>query len=109
GDKGHSSSIVDLFDSLRSPTFSLLPELEWADAYQEARFFTSLSKAPLFSAPRRPVQVLPFVENLFLTEMLSHLNEYLEPQSPLHSLRKPTGCYGRETCRAVQLPPRNMH
>ena len=41
--EGHSSSIVDLFDSLRSP-INFLQDLEWEDDYQEARFFTSLSK-----------------------------------------------------------------
>ena len=40
---GHSSSIVDLFDSLRSP-IAFLQDLEWSDEYQNARFFTSLSK-----------------------------------------------------------------
>lgn len=40
---GHSSSIVDLFDSIRSP-IDFLKELEWVDEYQEARFFTALSK-----------------------------------------------------------------
>ena len=43
GSEGHSSSIIDLFDSLRSP-ITFLEELEWEDEYQEARFFTSLSK-----------------------------------------------------------------
>ncbi len=41
--EGHSSSIVDLFDSLRSP-INFLSDLEWADEYQEAKFFTSLAK-----------------------------------------------------------------
>jgi hypothetical protein len=41
--QGHSSSIVDLFDSLRSP-IDFLQDLQWSDGYQEARFFTSLSK-----------------------------------------------------------------
>lgn len=41
--EGHSSSIVDLFDSLRSP-INFLEDLEWSDEYQEARFFTSLAK-----------------------------------------------------------------
>lgn len=41
--QGHSSSIVDLFDSLRSP-IDFLQDLEWSDLYQEARFFTALSK-----------------------------------------------------------------
>ena len=43
GAEGHSSSIVDLFDSLRSP-INFLQDLEWADDYQDARFYTSLSK-----------------------------------------------------------------
>lgn len=43
GAEGHSSSIVDLFDSLRSPITFLL-DLKWPDEYQEARFFTSISK-----------------------------------------------------------------
>ena len=43
GAEGHSSSIVDLFDSLRSP-INFLQDLEWQDEYQEARFFTALSK-----------------------------------------------------------------
>lgn len=41
--EGHSSSIIDLFDSLRSP-INFLQELEWDDEYQEARFFTSLAR-----------------------------------------------------------------
>lgn len=40
---GHSSSIVDLFDSIRSP-IDFLKGLEWVDEYQEARFFTALAK-----------------------------------------------------------------
>lgn len=43
GTEGHSSSIVDLFDSLRSP-INFLDELQWTDELQEARFFTSLSR-----------------------------------------------------------------
>lgn len=43
GDDGFSSSIVDLFDSLRSP-ITFLQDLEWFDEYQQARFFTSLAK-----------------------------------------------------------------
>ena len=48
GEEGHSSSIVDLFDSLRSP-IQFLQDLEWIDEYQEARFFTSLSKVCSFT------------------------------------------------------------
>lgn len=47
GSEGHSSSIVDLFDSLRSP-INFLQDLEWTDQYQEARFFTHLSKVRPF-------------------------------------------------------------
>lgn len=43
GAEGHSSSIIDLFDSLRSP-ITFLQDLEWEDEYQNARFFTSLAK-----------------------------------------------------------------
>jgi hypothetical protein len=43
GEDKNSSSIVDLFDSMRSP-INFLKDLEWLDEYQEARFFTSLSK-----------------------------------------------------------------
>ena len=43
GTDGFSSSIVDLFDSLRSP-ITFLQDLEWFDEYQEARFFTSIAK-----------------------------------------------------------------
>lgn len=43
---GHSSSIVDLFESIRAP-INFLKDLEWIDEYQEARFFTALSKVGL--------------------------------------------------------------
>ncbi|KAH9958139.1 hypothetical protein BC827DRAFT_1269747 [Russula dissimulans] len=39
GNDGFSSSIVDLFDSLRSPIM-FLQDLQWSDEDQEARFFT---------------------------------------------------------------------
>lgn len=52
GAEGHSSSIVDLFDSLRSP-IDFLQDLEWEDEYQDARFFTALSKV-LFLAIESP-------------------------------------------------------
>jgi hypothetical protein len=51
GDDGFSSSIVDLFDSLRSP-ITFLQDLEWFDEYQEARFFTSLAKVGPMIRPR---------------------------------------------------------
>jgi len=51
--EGHSSSIVDLFESLRSP-INFLQELEWDDEYQEGRFFTSLSKVRPFNVKSHP-------------------------------------------------------
>lgn len=48
---GHSSSIVDLFESMRSP-IDFLKELEWVDEYQEARFFTVLSKVSYLNQAR---------------------------------------------------------
>ncbi|KAF7356251.1 hypothetical protein MVEN_00956600 [Mycena venus] len=64
GSEGHSSSIVDLFDSLRSPIDFLL-ELEWEDEYQDARFFTALAK----SIAKAVEQYCRTVEGLFMTEM----------------------------------------
>ncbi|KAG6841782.1 hypothetical protein C0991_006666 [Blastosporella zonata] len=55
GAEGHSSSIVDLFDSLRSP-INFLQDLEWEDEYQNARFFTALSKAQMFPRPTDYIQ-----------------------------------------------------
>ncbi|KAG1860353.1 hypothetical protein F4604DRAFT_1930257 [Suillus subluteus] len=66
--EGHG---VDLFDFLHSP-ISLLQGLEWSDKYQEARFFTSLSKAI--------EQYCGSVEELSMTEMFPRLAEYLQPQ-----------------------------
>lgn len=50
--QGHSSSIVDLFESLKSP-ITFLQDLDWSDAYQEARFFTSLAKVGLLPPTMR--------------------------------------------------------
>ncbi|KAM6493277.1 hypothetical protein JOM56_011411 [Amanita muscaria] len=83
GHEGHSSSIVDLFDSLRSP-ISVLQELEWADAYQEARFFTSLSK----TISKGIDMYCRSVESLFLAEMFPRPNEYLQPQKSSAWLEK---------------------
>ena len=47
GTEGFSSSIVDLFDSLRSP-ITVLQDLDWSDEYQEARFFTSIAKVGVY-------------------------------------------------------------
>ncbi|KAJ7887938.1 hypothetical protein B0H13DRAFT_2198405, partial [Mycena leptocephala] len=75
GNEGHSSSIVDLFDSLRSPIDFLL-DLEWEDDYQDARFFTALSK----SVAKAIEQYCRTVEELFLTEMFPRPTDSLQPQ-----------------------------
>ncbi|KAG9029922.1 hypothetical protein FRB95_004718 [Tulasnella sp. JGI-2019a] len=65
GEEGHSSSIIDLFDNLKSPVDFLL-DLKWPDPHQEARFFTSLSKtvAKLIEEYSRRVEDL-FMEEMF--------------------------------------------
>ncbi|KZP33278.1 hypothetical protein FIBSPDRAFT_847925 [Athelia psychrophila] len=73
--QGHSSSIVDLFDSLRSP-IDFLQALEWGDEYQEARFFTSLSKM----ISKAVEQYCRSVEELFMTEMFPRPTDYIQPQ-----------------------------
>ncbi|EJD05199.1 uncharacterized protein FOMMEDRAFT_120474 [Fomitiporia mediterranea MF3/22] len=72
---GHSSSIVDLFDSIRSP-IDFLKDLEWIDEYQEARFFTTLSK----TISKAIEQYCRNVEELFMTEMFPRPSEHLQPQ-----------------------------
>ncbi|KAJ7656477.1 hypothetical protein DFH06DRAFT_1091372 [Mycena polygramma] len=75
GLEGHSSSIVDLFDSLRSPIDFLLG-LEWEDEYQNARFFTALSKSIL-----KAVELYcRTVEALFLAEMFPRPTDALQSQ-----------------------------
>ncbi|KAJ7452163.1 hypothetical protein B0H11DRAFT_2074617 [Mycena galericulata] len=83
GTEGHSSSIVDLFDSLRSP-IEFLQDLEWEDDYQDARFFTALSK----SISKAIEQYCRNVEGLFLTEMFPRPNDYLQPQKSSAWLEK---------------------
>ncbi|KAI9571922.1 hypothetical protein HD554DRAFT_2070327 [Boletus coccyginus] len=80
---GHSSSIVDLFESLRSP-ITFLQELEWSDEYQNARFFTSLSK----TISKAVEQYCRSVEELFMTEMFPRPTEYLQPQKSSAWLEK---------------------
>ncbi|KZT68058.1 hypothetical protein DAEQUDRAFT_766639 [Daedalea quercina L-15889] len=83
GTEGHSSSIIDLFDSLRSP-ITFLEELEWEDEYQEARFFTSLSK----TISKAIEQYCRNVEELFMTEMFPRPTDYLQPQKSSAWLEK---------------------
>ncbi|TDL26893.1 hypothetical protein BD410DRAFT_741178 [Rickenella mellea] len=81
--QGHSSSIVDLFDSLRSPITFVL-DLEWSDAYQEARFFTSLAK----TISKAIEQYCRSVEELFMTEMFPRPTDYIQPQKSSAWLEK---------------------
>ncbi|TBU31295.1 hypothetical protein BD311DRAFT_753003 [Dichomitus squalens] len=83
GEEGHSSSIVDLFDSLRSP-IQFLQDLEWIDEYQEARFFTSLSK----TISKAINQYCTTVEEMFMAEMFPRPSEYLQPQKSSAWLEK---------------------
>ncbi|KAI0632969.1 hypothetical protein C8Q77DRAFT_858545 [Trametes polyzona] len=83
GDEGHSSSIVDLFDSLRSP-IQFLQDLEWIDEYQEARFFTSLSK----TISKAINQYCATIEELFMAEMFPRPTDYIQPQKSSAWLEK---------------------
>ncbi|KAI0052473.1 hypothetical protein FA95DRAFT_1483448 [Auriscalpium vulgare] len=83
GAEGHSSSIVDLFDSLRSP-ISFLQDLEWADTYQEARFFTSVAK----TISKAVEQYCRSIEELFMAEMFPRPTDYLQPQKSSAWLEK---------------------
>ncbi|KDQ55910.1 hypothetical protein JAAARDRAFT_208172 [Jaapia argillacea MUCL 33604] len=80
---GHSSSIVDLFDSLRSP-ITFLQDLEWSDDYQQARFFTNLSK----TISKAVEQYCRSVEDLFMTEMFPRPTDFLQPQKSSAWLEK---------------------
>ncbi|KAF9221715.1 hypothetical protein BS17DRAFT_784553 [Gyrodon lividus] len=81
--EGHSSSIIDLFDSLRSP-ITFLQELEWSDEYQNARFFTSLSK----TISKAVEQYCRSIEELFMNEMFPRPTDYLQPQKSSAWLEK---------------------
>ncbi|KIY48530.1 hypothetical protein FISHEDRAFT_43123 [Fistulina hepatica ATCC 64428] len=88
GTEGHSSSIVDLFDSLRSP-ITFLQDLEWNDAYQNARFFTALAKASTRRTISKAVdQYCRSIESLFLAEMFPRPTDYLQPQKSSAWLEK---------------------
>ncbi|EJU00294.1 hypothetical protein DACRYDRAFT_54447 [Dacryopinax primogenitus] len=64
GAEGHSSSIVDLFDSLKSALDFLL-DLDWPDEYQKARFLTALAK----SINKCIEQYCSTLEQMFMEEM----------------------------------------
>ncbi|THG95324.1 hypothetical protein EW026_g6311 [Hermanssonia centrifuga] len=83
GPEGHSSSIIDLFDSLRSP-ISFLDDLEWTDELQEAKFYTSLSK----TISKAVEHYCRSVEELFMTEMFPRPTDYLQPQKSSAWLEK---------------------
>ncbi|KZT23013.1 hypothetical protein NEOLEDRAFT_1243488 [Neolentinus lepideus HHB14362 ss-1] len=80
---GHSSSIVDLFDSLRSP-IQFLQDLEWSDEYQEARFATSLAK----TISKAVEQYCRSVEELFMAELFPRPADFLQPQKSSAWLEK---------------------
>ncbi|KAJ7585016.1 hypothetical protein C8J56DRAFT_829275 [Mycena floridula] len=83
GTEGHSSSIIDLFDSLRSP-ITFLQDLEWEDLYQDARFFTALSK----TISKAIEQYCRSVETLFLNEMFPRPTDFIQPQKSSAWLEK---------------------
>ncbi|KAF9265151.1 hypothetical protein L218DRAFT_957844 [Marasmius fiardii PR-910] len=83
GAEGHSSSIVDLFDSLRSP-INFLQDLEWEDNYQNARFFTSVAKI----VSKAVELYCRNVETMFLAEMFPRPNDFLQPQKSSAWLEK---------------------
>ncbi|KAG5646183.1 hypothetical protein DXG03_004236 [Asterophora parasitica] len=83
GGEGHSSSIVDLFDSLRSP-INFLQDLQWDDEYQSARFFTALSK----TISKAVEQYCRNIESLFMGEMFPRPTDYLQPQKSSAWLEK---------------------
>lgn len=70
GEEGHSSSIVDLFSNLKSP-IDFLSNLSWPDGYQEARFFTVLSK----TVSKLVEEYCRMVEDLFMDEMFPRQNK----------------------------------
>jgi len=71
GNDGFSSSIVDLFDSLRSP-ITFLQDLQWSDEYQEARFFTSLAKVSfVFERPNGSVAESVFRRSVRLSSSIA--------------------------------------
>ncbi|KZT37680.1 hypothetical protein SISSUDRAFT_987298 [Sistotremastrum suecicum HHB10207 ss-3] len=78
-----SSSIVDLFDSLRSP-ISFLLDLKWPDGYQNARFFTGLSK----SISKAVEHYCRSIEELFMAEMFPRPTDHLQPQKQSAWLEK---------------------
>ncbi|KAH9976806.1 hypothetical protein BGW80DRAFT_1290703 [Lactifluus volemus] len=83
GEDNFSSSIVDLFDSLRSP-ITFLQELEWFDEYQEARYFTSVAK----TISKAIEQYCRSIEELFMGEMFPRPTDYLQPQKSSAWLEK---------------------
>ncbi|KAG5337071.1 hypothetical protein C0989_010912 [Termitomyces sp. Mn162] len=83
GSEGHSSSIVDLFDSLRSP-INFLQDLEWENEYQNARFFTGLSK----TLSKTVEQYCRNIESMFMAEMFPRPTDYIQPQKSSAWLEK---------------------
>ncbi|KAF8064055.1 hypothetical protein FPV67DRAFT_1503362 [Lyophyllum atratum] len=83
GAEGHSSSIVDLFDSLRSP-INFLQDLEWEDEYQNGRFFTALAK----TISKAVEQYCRNIESMFMAEMFPRPTDFIQPQKSSAWLEK---------------------
>jgi hypothetical protein len=92
GSEGFSSSIVDLFDSLRSP-ITVLQDLDWSDEYQEARFFTSISKVVLCLD----------AWSLFLTTVLFRTDHQQGCRAVLQGYRR--AFHDRDVSKTNGLPP----
>lgn len=76
GAERHSSSVVDLFYSLDTP-INFLMDLQWPNAYQEARFCTTLAK----TVSKLMEQYCRSVEETFMEEMFPRTADpYLQPQ-----------------------------
>ncbi|KIJ47293.1 hypothetical protein M422DRAFT_249139 [Sphaerobolus stellatus SS14] len=76
GPEGHSSSIIDLFDSLRSP-INFLQDLNWPDEYQEARFFTALAK----TISKAVELYCTTMEDLFMDDLYPQKQEQAVPST----------------------------
>ncbi|PWN34293.1 uncharacterized protein FA14DRAFT_168557 [Meira miltonrushii] len=72
----HSSSIDDLFGALQQPLDFIL-SLQWPDAYQNARFLTSMAR----TISRSIEQYCAKVEEMFMEEMFPRTSDGQEKQS----------------------------
>ncbi|KAG8908954.1 hypothetical protein FRB99_000057 [Tulasnella sp. 403] len=91
GVEGHSSSIIDLFDNLKSP-IDFLFELKWPEKYQEARFFTGLSK----TISKLVEEYCRRIEDLFMEEMFPRTIQEAQPQKQYAFIEKAKLSISRE-------------